>query len=146
MHPLFAIASIVGSLFVIEKLSEKKTFISFSMKDRGLRDLFVGQLKHPDVDYKFNDRSVKKPWEKAWKTQCRNRIKKCDGVIILVTKNTVEAKGVLWEANCALEEGIPTRILYGVKANKPRQLPEQLKKIPVLKWKRDVLAKFIGTL
>lgn len=150
MRALVFIATVVGSFFVLEKidevLNEKKIFISFSMKDRGLRDLFVGQLKHPDIQYKFNDRSVKKPWDKAWKTQCRERIKKCDAVIILVTNNTVEAEGVLWEAKCALAEGIPTKIIYAETKNKPRKLPSSLHGIPVLNWKRDALAKFINSI
>lgn len=51
--------------------------------------------------------SVKDPWDYAWKTNCRRKIKGCDGMLIIVTKNTKNADGQLWEINCAGEEDVP---------------------------------------
>jgi len=49
---------------------------------------------------------VKKPWDSAWKTECRQRIKGCAGVIALISKNTKNADGARWEIKCAVDEGV----------------------------------------
>ncbi|MEH6560328.1 MAG: hypothetical protein V7713_02745, partial [Marinobacter sp.] len=76
-------------------MSKKRIFISFAMEDKTLRDFLVGQAKNEKSPFEFVDMSVKKPWDSAWKTNCRMKIKGCDGVIIIVTKNTKNADGQL---------------------------------------------------
>ena len=85
----------------------KRIFISFPIEDKKIRDLIVGQsdLKQPPFD--FVDMSVKEPWETDWKEKCRRKIKGCDGVLVVITKNTKKAAGQIWEINCAKEEIIP---------------------------------------
>jgi hypothetical protein len=73
----------------------KRIFLSFAIEDVKCRDLFVGQAKHPDTPFEFVDMSVKEPWDEKWRTNCRTRIKGCDGVIALITKNTANAAGAL---------------------------------------------------
>ena len=47
-----------------------------------------------------------------WKTQCRSRIKGCDGVIAFVSKNTAKAIGAIWEVKTAKEEGVSVIAMY----------------------------------
>ncbi len=50
---------------------------------------------------------VKKEWNKnEWKDRCRTKIKRCDGVIALLSKNTHQAGGARWEMKCAREERV----------------------------------------
>lgn len=85
----------------------KRIFISFAKEDIRLRDFLVGQRNNPNVPFNFVDMSVKTPWDSSWKTNCRTKIKKCDGMIVIVTNNTKFAEGQLWEIKCAQEERIP---------------------------------------
>ncbi|MFR7764720.1 MAG: hypothetical protein ACLU05_04810 [Anaerococcus obesiensis] len=41
--------------------------------------------------------SVKQPWTSSWKTNCRTKIRSCDGMIAIITSNTKNADGQLWE-------------------------------------------------
>ncbi|WP_417507721.1 TIR domain-containing protein [Marinomonas gallaica] len=127
-------------------MSKKRIFISFAMEDKGLRDLLVGQAKNANSPFEFVDMSVKKPWESAWKTNCRTKIKGCHGVIVIVTKNTKNADGQLWEVKCAGEEGIPRRGVHGSTTNRPTSLPSELEGTRVVNWTWDNLKNWIETL
>ena len=94
-------------------MSKKRIFISFAIEDANLRDLLVGQVKNENSPFEFVDMSVKAPWDYAWKTNCRRKIKGCDGMLIIVTKNTKNADGQLWEINCAGEEDVPRLGIWG---------------------------------
>lgn len=92
----------------------KRIFISFAIEDEHLRDFLKGQAKNENSPFEFVDMSVKKPWDSQWKTNCRTRIKGCDGVISIVTKNTKNADGQIWEMKCAKDENIPIVGIYGM--------------------------------
>lgn len=58
-----------------------------------------------------------------WKERVRTRIRRSDGVIALVSKNSLTSSGQKWELSCAKEEkkkvlgiwaytGLPTTMLY----------------------------------
>ncbi len=48
--------------------------------------------------------SVKEPYKSNWKEKVKARIKYSDGVIILVSKNSLISTGQKWEIKCAKEE------------------------------------------
>ena len=80
-----------------------------------------------------------------WKTNCRTRIKGCDGVIALISKNTRNADGAKWEMQCANDEGIP---MIGVHIHKDDkgQIPPQLAGKKVVNWTWDAIKNFINSL
>lgn len=84
--------------------TEKVVFIAFAIEDERQRDFLKGQSLHPRAPYQFIDMSVKKPYENDWKDRVRTRIKRSDGVIILVSKNSLKSSGQKWEITCAKEE------------------------------------------
>ncbi|MBS4221873.1 TIR domain-containing protein [Lederbergia citrea] len=127
-------------------MSKKRVFISFAMEDKSLRDFLVGQARNENSPFEFVDMSVKKPWDSAWKTNCRTRIKGCDGVLVIVTKNTKNADGQLWEVKCAREEGILIKGVWGYRDDKPGLLPRELEGLRVVYWKWDNIANWIKTL
>ena len=86
---------------------KKRIFISFPVEDKNLRDLLVGQARNDNSPFEFIDMSVKTPWDSAWKTNCRTKIKGCDGLIAIITKNSKMSDGELWEVKCAIEEEVP---------------------------------------
>lgn len=124
----------------------KRIFVSFAIEDKNLRDLLVGQAKNERSPFEFVDMSVKEPWDSAWKKKCRTRIKGCDGVLIIVTKNTKKADGQLWEIKCAKDEAIKRRGIWGSQDNRPITLPSELEGVRVVNWTWDNIANWIDTL
>ena len=124
----------------------KRIFISFAIEDRSLRDMLVGQARNKKTPFEFVDMSVKEPWSDRWKTRCRTKIKGCDGVLIIVTKNTKNADGQLWEVKCAKEEGVPRRGIWGSSTDRPKTIPKELDGVRIVNWTWDNIKNWIDTL
>jgi MTH538 TIR-like domain (DUF1863) len=92
-----------------------RIFISFAIEDAFYRDGLVSQASDERTPFDFIDMSVKNPREDSWKTRCRSKIKGCDGVIALISRNTENASGARWEMQCAAEERVP---MIGVHIHK----------------------------
>ena len=99
-------------------MAKKRVFIALAVPDKTYRDFLVGHARNPKTPFDFIDMSAKEPWDANWKTNCRARVKGCDGVIALISKNTASADGELWEIQCAYEEGIPTMLMW-INDNRP---------------------------
>jgi hypothetical protein len=123
-----------------------RIFISFAIEDATFRDLLVGQAKNKKSPFTFVDMSVKNPWDSQWKTNCRTKIRGCDGMIALVSKNTAKGTGALWEVACAKEEMIPVRGLYCTVDNRPTTLPAEFTGVRVVGWTWENIAEFIDRL
>ena len=94
-------------------MADKKTiFIAFAIEDEGQRNLFKGQSLHPRAAFEFIDMSVKEAYDSGWKDKVRTRIRRSDGVIVLVSKNSLSSSGQKWEVDCAKEERKRTRGIW----------------------------------
>src|SRR5947207_1201806 len=89
-----------------------RIFIGFAIEDKTSRDFLVGQARNAKSPFSFVDMSVKQPWDEQWKTNCRSKIKGCDGMVALVSKNTAKGTGALWEVACAKQESVPILGIY----------------------------------
>ena len=86
-------------------MADKKViFIAFAIEDERQRDFLKGQSLHTKSPFEYIDMSVKEAYDKDWKDRVRTRIKRSDGVIILVSKNSLTSNGQKWEIECAKEE------------------------------------------
>lgn len=86
-------------------MSDKKTiFIAFAIEDVRQRDFLKGHTKLAHCPFEYIDMSVKEAYDKDWKDRVRTRIKRSDGVIVLVSKNSLNSTGQKWEIGCAIEE------------------------------------------
>jgi Thoeris protein ThsB, TIR-like domain len=83
---------------------KKVVFIAFAIEDETQRNFLRGQSLHPRAPYEFVDMSVKQPYDEDWKERVRTRIRRSDGVIALVSKNSLKSSGQKWEIACAKEE------------------------------------------
>lgn len=84
----------------------KIIFVAFAIEDERQRDFFKGQSLSPRNPYQFVDMSVKTPYPSAeWKEKVRTRIRRSDGVIALISENTINSSGEKWEIKCSQEEG-----------------------------------------
>lgn len=85
-------------------LKKKTVFVAFSMEDERQRDFLKGQSLHTDSPFEYIDMSVKEAYSSEWKKHVRTRIRRSDGVIVLVSKNSLTSSGQKWEIKCAKEE------------------------------------------
>lgn len=90
----------------------KTVFVAFAMEDERQRDFLKGQALSPRQPYEFIDMSVKEPYDSGWKGKVRTRIRRSDGIIALVSKNSPSSEGQAWEIQCAKEEGKPVRGIW----------------------------------
>lgn len=125
-------------------MANKRIFIAFAIEDKTYRDFLVSQANLDKSPFEFVDMSVKEPWDTKWKTNCRARIKGCDGVVALISKNTAKSDGELWEIQCAYDEKIPVMLMW-IDDNRP-SLPSLLKDKLINVWSWDNLKKFIDKL
>jgi hypothetical protein len=123
----------------------KRIFISFAIEDAFYRTGLVNQARDERTPFEFTDMSAKEPWDNSWKTRCRTKIKGCDGVIALISRNTETASGARWEMKCADEEGIP---MIGVHIHKDDKgpIPSELYGHRVIEWSWPGIAGFINAL
>lgn len=126
-------------------MANKRVFVAFAIEDETTKILFTGQAKNAKVPYEFVDMSVKEPFDEKWKTNCRTRIKGCDGFIALVSKNTKKAAGELWEIDCAKEEKIKMLGIY-IKEATYADKPDNMTGVTCKEWTWDNVKEFIESL
>ena len=123
---------------------EKIIFIAFAKEDEGIRNLFSGQKVHPKSPFRFTDMSVKRPYDSAWKGRTRTRIRRSDGVIVLVSSSTRKASGQIWEIECARSEGKKIRGFWIEKGYRTK--PRAMGAAACRNWTWTNVASFIDSL
>lgn len=83
---------------------KKVVFVAFAIEDERQRDFLKGQSLNTTSTFEYIDMSVKEPYDSNWKERVRTRIRRSDGVIALVSKNSLTSSGQKWEISCAREE------------------------------------------
>ena len=86
--------------------------MAFAIEDEGARNLLKGQSLNTKSQFEYIDMSVKEPYDTEWKQRVRTRIRRSDGVIALVSKNSLDSSGQKWEIQCAREERVPIRGIW----------------------------------
>jgi hypothetical protein len=93
-------------------MADKVVFIAFAIEDVSQRDLLKGQSLNTKCPFDYVDMSVKEPYSSEWKERVRTRIRRSDGVIALVSNNSLKSTGQQWEIACAKEEGVKLRGIW----------------------------------
>jgi len=125
-----------------KKLATKRIFVAFAKEDERQRDFLKGQSLSTVSPFEYIDMSVKNPYDGGWKDQVRTRIRGSDGVIALISKNTPNADGELWEIRCAIEERKP---LIGIWAySDDRTRPSAMSGQQLVEWTWPAIAAFIN--
>lgn len=122
---------------------KKSVFIAFSMDDEASRNLFTGQRTHEGTPFEYIDLSVKERYDSDWKAKVTTRIRRSDGVIALISKNTPSSDGELWEIATAVAEGKP---LLGIWLGDYRTKPAEMGSAPCKIWTWDNVNDFIDSL
>lgn len=120
---------------------KKVVFIAFAIEDERQRDFLKGQSLHPRAPFEFIDMSVKEPYSEDWKDRVRTRIKRSDGVIVLVSKNSLTSSGQKWEVQCTKEEKRPLRGIWAYTDDRTN-----LDGVPTYVWSDKNISDFIDSL
>lgn len=120
---------------------KKVVFIAFAIEDERQRDFLKGQSLHPRQPFEFIDMSVKEPYDTGWKDKVRARIKRSDGVIVLVSKNSKDSTGQKWEIECAKEEGKKIRGIWAYKDDRTT-----ISGVTTVEWSDANINAFIDSL
>lgn len=126
--------------------SNNRIFIAFAAEDSTLRDFLVGQARNEQSPFSFVDMSVKQPWDNNWKTNCRTKIKGCDGLIAIITGYTAKADGQLWEIACALQEGVPVLLIKPDSVTLPSLMPTPVAGRSIKAWTWTNIKTFLNKL
>lgn len=123
-------------------MADKKViFVAFAIEDERSRDLLKGQALNTKSPFEYIDMSVKEAYDADWKAKVRTRIKRSDGVIALVSKNSTSSSGQKWEIQCAQEEGKPVLGIWIYKDDKTT-----LAGVPTVVWTWENIKNFIDSL
>jgi hypothetical protein len=123
-------------------MADKKViFIAFAIEDERQRDFLRGQSLNTKSPFEFIDMSVKQPYDTEWKERVRTRIKRSDGVIALVSKNSLKSTGQKWEIACAKEEKKPVRGIYAYRDDRTN-----LEGVNTMVWDWQKIADWIDGL
>lgn len=126
-------------------LGRKRIFISFAAEDAKYRDFLVQHAEDQRSPFSFADQSLREPFSDRWKTRCRALIRDCDGVIALISHNTMNAEGAKWEMKCANDEGIPLIGLH-IHARGKGRIPNELDENEVIEWTWDGIKQFLDSI
>jgi hypothetical protein len=124
-------------------MGTKVLFVAFAIEDQTQRDLLKGQSLHPRSPFEFIDMSVKEAYDSNWKEKVRSRIRRSDGVIALVSKNSLLSSGQKWEIACALEERKP---ILGVWAYSNDRTIVSGISARTIEWSWDGISNFIDSI
>lgn len=121
-----------------------RAFISFEMEDRWARDFLVQQARDKRNDIEFVDYSVQNPWDSSWKMQCRERIGRTKGTIVLIGETTHNSEAVLWEIAETTRQG---HYIFGIQINsgKTYAVPSGLPASNVIRWDFDQITQWLAT-
>jgi hypothetical protein len=121
---------------------KKKVYISFDFdKDKGLKDLLIGQSMNKECPFTVVDGSLKEVApEKNWEKKAKRRIGDADLMIVMLGPGTHRAPGVLKEIGIARELHIKTVQMIGYKDGKYTRAPGAG---ILYKWTWDNLKKIL---
>lgn len=119
----------------------KVIFVAFAIEDEAQRDLLKGQSLNTKSPFEYIDMSVKDAYNSEWKDRVRTRIRRSDGVIALVSKNSLTSSGQKWEIACAKEEGKKVRGIWAYKDDRT-----DLSGVQTVAWTWDAIKDFIDNL
>nr|WP_218829002.1 TIR domain-containing protein [Rhodococcus sp. 15-1154-1] len=85
--------------------------------------------------------SVKEPHDSGWKEKVLTRIRRSDGVIVLVSENSLTSDGQAWEIQCAQEEGKDIQGIWAYRDDRTT-----LAGVNTVEWSDNNIASFIDSL
>jgi hypothetical protein len=129
----------------IIKMANPRAFISFDFDNNSTEKmLFVGQAKNSRTPFNIEDWSSKTSLpQKQWEDLIKEKINKCNMLIVLIGKKTSLATGVVKEIDFAKTQDVPIFGVYIDGANSTTSLPTGLQRNRTIDWDWDKIASAI---
>jgi len=122
-------------------MANKVLFVAFAIEDERQRDFLKGQSLNTNSPFEYTDMSVKEAYDSNWKESVRTRIRRSDGVIVLVSENSLKSSGQKWEITCAREERRKILAIWIYKHDRT-----ELTGVSTVVWTWDAITAFINKL
>lgn len=118
-------------------------FVSYALEDKADFDTFLAQAQKDNAPFDLQYFEEKDATSELWRNECRDRVNRCVGTLVLITKSLKASEGGFWEAKCAKESGKPVLCIFAGDAGIIDK-PLDLRSITtmVLDWER--LKVFFG--
>jgi len=123
-------------------MSDPRAFICFDYDHNEVEKiLFVGQSKNSKTPFSIQDWSSKSSLPQSqWEAIVKDKINKCNMLIVLVGKTMASATGVAKEIKFAKDQNVPSFGVYVGGADSDSYLPEGLQRNRTIKWNWDAIA------
>ncbi len=123
-------------------MADPRSFISFDFDHNETEKmLFVGQAKNSKTPFSIQDWSAKSSMPQSkWEAIVKDKINRCNMLIVLVGKTMASATGVAKEIKMAKEQNIPIFGVYVGGADSNSNLPTGLQRNRTIKWNWDTIA------
>lgn len=123
-------------------MADPRAFISFDFDHNATeKTLFVGQTKNSKTPFSIEDWSSKESLlQTQWEKLLKEKINKCNMLIVLVGKYMASATGAAKEIKFAKEGDVPIFGVYVGGADSSSNLPEGLPRNRTIKWIWDDIA------
>jgi hypothetical protein len=120
---------------------KKVVFVAFAIEDVRTRDFLKGQSLLTDSPFEYVDMSVKEAYDEEWKKRVRTRILRSDGVLVIISKNSLISSGQKWEIKCAKEEKKALRGIWGYTDDRTN-----IEGVNTMVWTWPNITKWINSL
>ena len=126
-------------------MAAPRAFISFDVDhDSNEKMLFAGQARNSKTPFSIEDWSAKSSMPQSqWEAIIKEKINKCNMVIVLVGKFMASATGVVKEIKMADDQDVPTFGIYVGEVDNSSNLPTGLQRNRTIKWDWDLIASAI---
>lgn len=126
-------------------MSDPRAFISFDVDHNSdEKVLFAGQAKNSKTPFSIQDWSAKSSMpQHQWEAIVKEKINKCNMVIVLVGKYMASATGVVKEIKMAKDQDVPVFGIYVGGANTSSNLPTGLPRNRTIAWDWNAIASAI---
>ena len=126
-------------------MTNPRTFISFDFDHNETeKNLFVGQSRNSKTPFSIKDWSAKSSMPQSkWESIVKDKINKCNMLIVLSGKTMASATGVAKEITMAKDQDVPIFGVYVDGANTTNNLPKGLQRNRTISWDWEKIANSI---
>jgi hypothetical protein len=127
-------------------MSDPRTFISFDFDhNENEKNLFSGQAKNSKTPFSISDWSSKSSLpQDEWEEIIKEKVSRCNILIVLVGKYMASAVGVAKEISFAKIHDVPVFGVYVDGAGTESNLPSGLQRNRTIAWNWDDIAAAIN--
>ena len=127
-------------------MADLRAFISFDYDhDETEKNLFVGQSKNSKTPFSIEDWSAKSSMPQSkWEALIKEKINKCNMLIVLSGQTMASATGVSKEITMAKDQDVPIFGVYVDEANSSNNLPKGLQRNRTISWNWDGIANAVN--